>query len=93
VNTEKTNDGSWVNSPEHGMLPTSEARGEIESVRSVFDAAVPGPAPEWVRGKCPECGDHLVSNCYYVGGRGYIICWECWASLGERPTCNYRKVI
>ena len=51
------------------------------------------PAAEWVRGTCPECGDALVSNCYYVGGRGYIICWECWSSLKAHPGCSYRKVI
>ncbi len=65
----------------------------IESVRCMFDANLPGPKPDWVRGRCPDCGDHLVSNCYYVGGRGYVICWECWSSLSGRPTCSYRKVI
>jgi hypothetical protein len=65
----------------------------VESIRSIFTSGSAGPAPELVRGRCPDCGDHLVSNCYYVGGRGYIICWECWSSLNDRPTCNYRKVI
>lgn len=53
------------------------------------------PAPEWIRGKCPKCGDDLISNCYYVGGRGYLICWECWSSLGEEgtTTCDYRRVL
>lgn len=51
------------------------------------------PDPEWVRGVCPECGDDLVSNLYYVGGKGYYIRWECWSSLKEKPTCNYRKVL
>ena len=65
----------------------------VESVRAMFNAGLQTPSPELVRGRCPECGDHLVSNCYYVGGRGYIICWECWSSLNDRPTCSYRKVI
>jgi hypothetical protein len=51
------------------------------------------PDPEWVRGTCPACGALLVSNSYYVGGRGYILVWECWERLGERPTCDYRRVL
>ena len=51
------------------------------------------PAAEWVRGTCPECGDALVSNCYYVGGRGYVVRWECWSSLGRAPRCGYRRVL
>lgn len=51
------------------------------------------PGPEWVRGTCPQCGDLLVSNCYYTQGRGYLIVWECWGSLGRQPTCDYRRVL
>jgi hypothetical protein len=51
------------------------------------------PDPEWVRGRCPLCGEDVVSNCYYVGGKGYIIIWECWASLGEKASCDYRRVL
>lgn len=51
------------------------------------------PDPGWVRGRCPECGDDLISNLYYIGGKGYILCWECWGSLGENPQCRYRKVL
>jgi hypothetical protein len=51
------------------------------------------PDPQWVRGRCPECGDDLVSNLYYIGGKGYLLCWECWGSLGENPVCRYRKVL
>lgn len=51
------------------------------------------PRPEWIRGKCPQCGDDLVSNCYYVGGRGYLIAWECWSSLAQNATCDYREVL
>lgn len=65
----------------------------VESVRQVFDGSSDRPRPEWVRGTCPQCGDDLVSNCYYVGTRGYLILWECWASLPPSPTCHYRKVV
>jgi hypothetical protein len=51
------------------------------------------PRPEWVRGRCPECGDELVSNLYYVGGRGYLVRWECWASLRNDPQCGFYKVL
>ena len=51
------------------------------------------PDPQWVRGVCPECGDDLVSNLYYIGGKGYLIRWECWSSLKQTPTCNFRKVL
>lgn len=70
-----------------------ETNAAVESVRQAYDGASDRPRPEWVRGACPQCGDELVSNCYYVGGRGYLICWECWSSLGEKPSCNYRKVL
>lgn len=53
------------------------------------------PEVDWIRGECPECGEHLVSNCYFVGGKGYLIFLECWASLGDpsERTCDYRKVL
>jgi hypothetical protein len=51
------------------------------------------PDPEWVRGRCPACGALLVSNSYYLGGKGYILVWECWERLGPSPTCSYRRVI
>lgn len=70
-----------------------------QSVRQVYDKS-PGdgpatgqPKPEWVRGVCPECGGPVVSNCYYVGGRGYVIVSECWYSLADAPSCNYRKAL
>ncbi|BDI31346.1 hypothetical protein CCAX7_33970 [Capsulimonas corticalis] len=70
-----------------------ETNAVVESVRQAFDGESSRPQSEWVRGKCPKCGDDLVSNCYYVGGRGYLICWECWSSLGGEPQCNYRKIL
>lgn len=51
------------------------------------------PDPEWVRGTCPACGAELVSNSYYIGGKGYILVWECWQRLGPSPTCDYRRVL
>lgn len=53
------------------------------------------PDPDWVRGVCHDCGSPVVSNTYYVGGKGYIIQWECWKSLGpmEEQTCDYKRVI
>ena len=51
------------------------------------------PDPDWVRGRCPMCGEEVVSNCYYIGGKGDILVWECWASLGPEPRCDYRRVL
>ena len=79
-----------------------ERRGEeIMSKAEVVEKAAPHPAatetgrpdPAWVRGRCPECGDDLVSNLYYIGGKGYLVRWECWSSIQENPTCSYRKVL
>jgi hypothetical protein len=69
-----------------GML--MEERGTQTAV-----ARTERPDPDWVRGRCPMCGEEVVSNCYYVGGKGYIIVWECWASLGETASCDYRRVL
>jgi hypothetical protein len=70
-----------------------ETNVAVESVRQAYDGTSDRPRPEWVRGICPQCGDELVANCYYVGGRGYLVTRECWASLGDTPTCAYRKVL
>ena len=70
-----------------------ETNAAVESVRQAYDGTSDRPRPEWVRGICPQCGDELVANCYYVGGRGYLITRECWSSLGENPSCAYRKVL
>lgn len=51
------------------------------------------PDREWVVGICPCCGEQVVSNSYYVGGRGYVLVNECWSSLGEVQLCDYRKVV
>ncbi len=52
------------------------------------------PDPQSVRGRCPECGDDLVSNLYYIPGEGYLIRWECWSSLSDDAArCHYRKVL
>ncbi len=70
-----------------------ETNAAVESVRQAYDGTTSRPNPEWVRGICPQCGESLISNCYYVGGRGYLVVWDCWASLYENPTCSYRKVL
>ena len=64
----------------------------LEVVRQAYDGIQEHPNPEWVRGQCPQCGEAIVSNLYYIGGRGYLCVWECWNSLGEKPTCQYRKI-
>jgi hypothetical protein len=51
------------------------------------------PDTELVRGVCPRCGEELVSNSYYVSGQGYLVVWECWASLKADPRCDYRRVL
>lgn len=58
-----------------------------------IEAGTDRPKPEWVRGVCPQCGEELVSNCYYVGSKGFLVVWECWGSLSKNPVCSYRKVL
>jgi hypothetical protein len=71
-----------------------ETNAALETVRQAYDGKAEGqPKPEWIRGTCPQCSGPLVSNCYYVGGWGYIVLHECWNSLPENPTCSYRKVL
>lgn len=73
------------------ILETSAA---VVSVRQSFDGPAAGqPRTEWIRGVCPLCGSPVVSNCYYVGGRGYLVVWECWESLREFPACQFRRVV
>lgn len=50
------------------------------------------PPATRIRGKCPECGGHLICNSYYTGPRGWLFVYECWPGLVSR-SCNYRKVI
>ncbi len=67
---------------------------EVRIVEGVDQPPLPGqPDPAWVRGKCPCCGDVVVSNLYYISGKGHLLRWECWSSLGDAPTCEYRKVL
>ena len=52
------------------------------------------PHFDHVRGKCPKCGEVLVSQVYSVADyRGFLVIWHCWASMGLEPTCDYRKVL
>lgn len=70
-----------------------ETNAAVESVRQAYDGTSDRPKPEWVRGICPQCGEPVVSNCYYVGGKGYLCVYECWSSLQDNPNCGYRKVL
>jgi hypothetical protein len=51
------------------------------------------PDEKFVRGRCPECGDFLVSNIYSANGSGYLLRWECWQSLQQNPKCEYFHVL
>jgi hypothetical protein len=51
------------------------------------------PDPAWVRGRCPECGDEIVSHLYYIAKQGYVLKWRCWSAEGESPTCSWEKVL
>lgn len=72
----------------------------VQRARAVRDAVLISgqerrgdrPDPEWLCGVCPACGSDCVSNCYYLGGRGYLVFVECWEALGESPRCHYRHV-
>ena len=95
-NTEHDNTG-WVSAK---LIPPVGAEDAVQAARSAergewnrYRTGSDRPRPEWVRGKCPSCGDDVVSNCYYVGGAGYRIIWECWGSLSAPATCDYRKAI
>ena len=77
---------------ERGPILATNAALEAVRVNAPRDPA-DRPDPEWVRGTCPKCGDSLISNCYYAGGRGYIIYWQCWAALTQFPTCDYRRAV
>ncbi len=65
----------------------------VTAVNPVPETADGRPHPDWVRGRCPECGDDLVSSMYHVNGRGYLLCWECWGSRGENAACTYRRIL
>jgi hypothetical protein len=83
---------------ESGVVTRQISQAEMGRVRlpqadPVRHAPDERPAPQSVRGRCPECGDDLVSNLYYIAGEGYLIRWECWSSLSEEPACRYQKVL
>jgi len=64
---------------------------EVQSLECIPPPA-DTPDPDEVRGKCPMCGDPVVSRCFYVTGKGYICLWLCWSSLRKRG-CDYRRVL
>ena len=70
---------------------TLKTNADFESVRQAYDGKRDKPDPAWVRGICPQCGDTVIANAYYLGGK-YLITHECWSSFGENPTCEYRKM-
>lgn len=77
-------------------LPLREA--EIVEERTLAMGVLPVaedeiPDEKFVRGRCPECGDYLVSNLYHAGRNGYVLRWECWESLRRSPLCHYFHVL
>jgi hypothetical protein len=72
---------------------TTERDFDMEKTTDLTPTSTRRPDPAWIRGKCPTCGDDVVSNMYYYGGKGYRVVWECWASLAETPTCDYRRSV
>lgn len=54
--------------------------------------AGPTPNPALVRGRCPECGDLLVSEIPFVPGHGYLTIHACRSARGENATCDYQRV-
>ena len=53
-----------------------------------------GVDPEWVRGNCEACETGvLVSNLYYIAGKGFLMVWECTNRLTDPPTCDHRRVL
>lgn len=76
-------------------LAADLARNQARELIGGTDRKQERPDAHWVRGRCPECGEEVVSNCYWQGGKGCIIINQCWASLGppEERTCTYQKVL
>lgn len=63
-----------------GMVDT-DMTPQLETIplSTLPRAAVAQPAPQWVRGRCPQCGGSLVSTMYWRGDRrGWAIIWGCW---------------
>jgi hypothetical protein len=50
------------------------------------------PPEEIVRGRCPECGEALVSNLYWQKERGYLLRYECWEGLMPQGRCRFYAV-
>ena len=71
-----------------------ETNADVEIVRQASNGVTDGRPPEArVHGICPQCGEVLVSNCYYVGGKGYIVEWRCWAGAQNSSACSYRRIL
>jgi hypothetical protein len=87
----------WQSEPPATLLDPFDDGGATMSERTDRPAERPAlaPEPEWVRGICPRCGAPVVSNLYHVGGKGYILRWECWQAIGpeEARICDWRRVL
>lgn len=77
-----------------GIAPGSllDTGAAVETMRQCWDGQRDQPKPEWTRGNCPQCGAPVVSNCYYIGGRGFVIVLECWEALRSPAACTFRQV-
>jgi len=58
----------------HGIVPERE------------DEAIP---EECIVGRCPECGDSLLSNLYWHPEKGYLLRYECVSALLPNGRCHF----
>jgi hypothetical protein len=83
----------------------AEKTGDFtECIREVVwtaDSGGPAPLPEYERGMCPDCGEPIVSSCYYVKGAladkyegglsGYVVRYECYGNVRTPGSCTYKS--
>lgn len=53
----------------------------------------PDPDPAFLRGRCEKCGLPVISECVYVGAKGYRIMWRCWGAKAVPATCDYERTL
>lgn len=72
-----------------------ENRGQVygRTLEEVEERQSRERKPHMRRGRCPHCGEWLYAALYYMGGRGYLMAWECEGNFGDPATCNYRRVL
>lgn len=51
------------------------------------------PPTKMRAGTCPVCGDDAVSELSFMEDRGYLLQVRCWSSLGDEPTCDWRRAL